>query len=239
MCLIPQPHRSQYPKAKFWFASNAKKAINNAGDNDPWRWYNRFFEAASLAGYEVAEWSPMWTWSATRDTAGWWPSTSADSARHPAIPGFAAVAARLAAFLSGGTSWRPYFKVPTGLHPNAAALMTAQGVSGTPTIATDDTIVDGSILRLNVSIGGMDGLSAVSTASFQPILQIPTGYAPIGNYMLYPSACRLSGGTVDFNYAMPVDRAGVVSVDPRLLNNHVGYFVLRADLPLTTVKTAD
>ena len=232
---------SLYPNARLWYAANAKKAINNAGDSDPWRWYSRLFEGASLAGYAVADFSPMWTWSAIRTSAGWWDSaTSTDSSRHPTAAGFAAVAARLAGFLTGQL-WRPYFKVPTALHQNAAALMAAQGVTGTPTIATDDTTVDGAILRLNVSIGGMDALAAVPTSAYQPILQIPTGYMPIGNYLLAPAGCRLSGGTMDFTYALRVnaDGAGVVSVDPRLLNNHVGYFVLRADLPLNMVKTAD
>ncbi|WIE60719.1 SGNH/GDSL hydrolase family protein [Curtobacterium sp. MCLR17_032] len=230
-----------YPNARLWFATDAKKAINNAGDNDPWRWYNRFFEGASLAGYAVAEWSPMWTWSAIRDSAAWWdPASSTDSSRHPTAAGFTAVAARLAGFLSGEAP-RPYFRVPTALHSNAAALMSAQGVSGTPTLSTDGTIVDGSMLRMNVSIGGMDALASVATTAYQPILQIPTSYIPIGEYLMAPAGCRLSSGTMDFTYAMRVnvDGPGVVSVDPRLLNNHVGYFVLRADLPLTTVKTAD
>ncbi|TPG05601.1 SGNH/GDSL hydrolase family protein [Curtobacterium flaccumfaciens] len=232
---------SLFPRARLWFATNAKKAINNAGDNDPWRWYNRFFEGASLAGYAVADFSPMWTWSAIRTTGTWWdPSSSTDSSRHPSAAGFAAIAGRLAAFLTG-QSWRPYFKVPTDLHSNAATLMASQGVSGTPTLSTDDTVVDGVILRLNVSIGGMDALAAVPTTAFQPILQIPTAYMPIGNYLMGPAGCRLSGGTMDFTYALRVnqDGPGVVSVDPRLLNNHVGYFVLRADLPLNTIKTAD
>lgn len=97
------------------------------------------------------------------------------------------------------------------------------------------------MLRMNVSIGGMDALASVATTAYQPILQIPTSYIPIGEYLMAPAGCRLSSGTMDFTYAMRVnvDGPGVVSVDPRLLNNHVGYFVLRADLPLTTVKTAD
>lgn len=229
-----------FPKARLWFATNAKRAINNAGDNDPWRWYNRFFEAASLASYAVAEFSPMWTWSAIRTSEAWWTPESTDSSRHPSAAGMSAVAGRLAGFLSG-ESWRPYFKVATSLHANAATLMAAQGVSGTPSLATDDTTVEGSVLRLNVSIGGMDALASVATTAYQPILQIPTAYMPIGNYLMAPAGCRLSGGTMDFTYALRVnnDGAGVVSVDPRLLNNHVGYFVLRADLPLNMVKTAD
>lgn len=230
-----------YPNARLWYAADAKKAINNAGDNDPWRWYTRFFEGASLAGFAVAESSPMWTWSSIRDSAAWWdPSTSTDQSRHPTAAGFVAVAARLAGFLTG-ESWRPYFKVATSLHSNAGSLMAAQGVAGTPTLATDDTTIEGSTLRLNVSIGGMDGLASVATTAYQPILQIPTAYMPIGNYLMAPAGCRLTGGTMDFTYAFRVnnDGAGVVSVDPRLLNNHVGYFVLRADLPLNMVKTAD
>lgn len=236
-----QSMANMFPKARLWFASNAKKAVNNAGDNDPWRWYNRLFEGASLASFAVAEFSPMWTWGALRDSAAWWdPSTTTDSSRHPTAVGMAAVAGRMAGFLTG-ESWRPYFKVATALHPNAAALMTAQGVTGTPTLATDDTTIEGSTLRLNVSIGGMDALASVATTAYQPILQLPTAYMPIGNYLLAPAGCRLSGGTMDFTYALRVnaDGAGVVAVDPRLLNNHVGYFVLRADLPLNMVKTAD
>src|SRR5690606_7437334 len=114
----------------------------------PWRWYNRFFEAATLAGFEAASYSPMWNWGARRDVDLWWPAGSVDTNVHMAAAGQNAYAKRLAAFLSGGDSWRPFFKVPMSLHPNAQALLVAQGVAGTAAIGSDSSYVDGTTLRL-------------------------------------------------------------------------------------------
>lgn len=216
-----------YPNARLWFVPNSRKNIATGGTNDPWRLYARLAEGASMAGFAVSQWSPMWHWGTARDELGYW-DVAANV--HMSAPGQTAWAKRLAGFLSG-EQWRPHFSFNTTIHADAVAL--AAGA----TVSQDDSFIDGDTLHLAVAISGMDALSAVSTAAYVNVLQIPAHYAPVpGSYAFFPAGCRLTGGTMDFTYAARVIDGGIVQVDARLLNNHVAYFVLRTDLRLRLAK---
>lgn len=218
--------KALYPNARCWYAANSAKGINNYGIDDPWRWYSHFFEAASIAGFTGAEWSPMWHWSATRDADGWWPVGSTDSHVHLAAAGGTAWAGRLASFLSGNDGWRPHFRVPVTIHPDATAIAPAAG------LAHDGTFIDGATLRLNVVITGMDALTVAPDTN---VLQIPTAYAPIGAWMVYPAAAY-KAGKFDWSYSIEAKPGAVIAASGKLLNEHESFFELRADIPLNVVK---
>lgn len=218
-----------YPNARRWYAANSKKAINNAGDTDPWHFYSRIFEGASMAGFAVATWSPQWTWGEERDSGVWWLAGSVDSDRHPSQAGFTVYASRLAGFLSG-QGWRPHFAVPLAIHADLTALAAGAALN------IDNSYVDGDILRIRAAITGLD---SVTTASgMVNALTWSTAYAPRGDYMLFPVVKRTGSNLYTLtNAGQATEGTGIITLQAAAINGDVGYLVVNADLPLRTRKS--
>lgn len=208
-----------YPHARYWLAQNAKMALNT--DNNALRsWYFPIQRGASLAGFAVAHYSPLWLLD--ENYLSYWDGMDWTQ-RHPNQTGVAAWTRRLAGFLSG-EEYVPSCDIPVTLDSTLAGKLSMTALH----INDHALMLDGFDIVQNIQLVGRE----TDTAKFADIgmvnaFTVPECFAPM-NSTFWPALMRASTQSWDdFTYGLAggiiVTGDGQAKMDATAFRKNQGY----------------